>query len=322
MPYDATYHLLWRPDKIREVVCREHPQVVEIHSPYVAAIGGLVLRPGTFGVRTFVWHSDFIDTYERVLITPRPHWRPLASALSVPLWEWVRRIARACAATFCASAWQVRKLEQHGIAAIHLPFGVDKEVFHPRGAPRGHNNAPSLVASGRLAVEKRWDVVIDAFARIAAKRPEARLTIYGDGPERARLEQQARISGSRVRFVGFEQDRVALGAALASADALVHGCPYETFGIAVAEAIACGLPVVVPNEGGAGELARGPTSDFAETYESGNVEACTAAIERLLARDATTLRAGAIGAARSILSTREHFERLLAHYERLLLLHA
>jgi alpha-1,6-mannosyltransferase len=325
MPYDATYHLLWRPDKIRAVVRDEHPQVVEIHSPYVAAIGGLVLQPGTYGVRTFVWHSDFIDTYERVLVGPRPYLEPVARAAAGPLWAWVRRIAHACVATFCGSAWQARKLAQHGIDATHLPFGIDKDVFYPRDTPRRRGGPVTLMAAGRLAVEKRWDVVIEAFARVVAQRPDARLLVYGDGPERARLEQRAAaISGAPVRFMGFERDREKLALALSSADALVHACPYETFGIAIAEAIACGLPVVVPNEGGAAELACAPSgqSELAETYPTGDVEACAAAIDRLLSRDAVALRVGAIDAARSILSTREHFERLLAHYERLLLLHA
>ncbi len=319
MPYDPTYHLLWRPDKIRESVAAEQPDVLEIHSPYVAAIGALASARSTFGVRTFVWHSDFIDTYQRVLIEPRPRLRALGEAVALPLWAWVRTIARACSATFVASAWQRRKLAEHGVEATHLPFGVDKDVFRPV-VTHHRTDALVLVASGRLAIEKRWDVVIDAFARIAARRPNAELTIFGDGPERARLEEAAKRDGmGRVRFAGFERDQKKLARALGSADALVHACPHETFGIAVAEAIACGLPIVVPDEGGAAELAR---PEFAETYRQGDAAACEAAIERLIARDRETVRSAAITASQSILSTRQHFERLLAHYAELLLLHA
>ena len=56
-----------------------------------------------------------------------------------------------------------------------------------------------------------------------------------------------------------------LAAALASADVLVHGCPYETFGLGVAEAVACGLPVVVPDaRGRAGERRTGLRRDLPE----------------------------------------------------------
>lgn len=294
LPYDPTYHLLWRPDKIREAIATERPDVLEIHSPYVAAAGAMLASPSTFGVRTFVWHSDFIDTYERVLHVP------------IPLWGWVRRIARACAATFCASAWQVSKLAQHGVTAVHLPFGVDKETFRPR--ERLPHERVTLVACGRLAIEKAFDVVVDAMREL----PDARLVLYGDGPERARLERRA---PSNVEFAGFERDRAKLADAFADADAFVHGCPHETFGIAVAEAIASGTPVVVPDRGGAAELAR---ESFGETYASGEASACAAAVRRLLARDRATLRDAALAASRDVLSTHDHFTRLLEHYEALL----
>jgi alpha-1,6-mannosyltransferase len=318
MPYDPTYHLLWRPDKIRDAIATACPDVVEIHSPYVAALGVLAAKRGTYGIRTFVWHSDFIDTYERVFVDDllrrlradghRAWARPAARAASVPLWAWVRAIARGCAATFCSSAWQTRKLARHGVAAEHLPFGVDKEIFHPR--PRAPSGV-TLVASGRLAIEKRWDTVLEGFARFAEAHSGARLVVYGDGPERARLEK---LASKNVYFAGFEKDREKLGEAIAAADALVHGCPHETFGIAVAEAIASGVPLVVPDEGGAAELAK---PEFSETFRAGDPAGCAAAIERLLSRGPSA-REAAARAAREILSTREHFERLLARYEELL----
>ena len=316
LPYDATYHLMWRPDKIRDLAGIERPDVLEIHSPYVAAVGALMARARSFGIRTFVWHSDFIDTYERVLISPRPWARPVGPVLRGPLWSWVRRIADGCAATFCASRWQTEKLVGQGVArVVHLPFGVDREAFSPGPADEverarwlGAGRGPLLVAVGRLAVEKRWEVVIDAAARLASG---AELVVLGDGPELGRLKARA---GRNVHFAGFLRDRTELARILRSADALVHGCPHETFGIAVAEAIASGLPVVVPDEGGAAEQAPPGAS---ERYATGDAEACAAAVARLLARrDAA--RAAAADAARSVLSTREHFEALLGHYEELL----
>jgi alpha-1,6-mannosyltransferase len=286
--------LLWRPDKVREAIAAERPTVVEIHSPYVAAMGAMIAKPKTFGIRTFVWHSDFIDTYERVLHLP------------IPLWGWVRTIARACDAVFCSSKWQTEKLARHGVKAEHLPFGVDKDVFHPRDRkPAGEKR---LIAVGRLAIEKRFDVVVDAMGKL----PDATLVIYGDGPERKRLEKRA---PENVQFAGFSKDKDALADAISNADALVHGCPHETFGIAIAEAIACGTPVVVPDEGGASELA---APAFSEKYRAGDVEGCAAAVKRLLSRDHHELKRAAIAASSSILSTRQHVERLLARYEALL----
>ena len=170
-----------------------------------------------------------------------------------------------------------------------------------------------LVGVGRFAWEKRWDVVLDAFMKVRETR-SARLVLFGDGPERRAME--ARVAGrSDVTFAGFERDRATLAAALASADALVHGCPFETFGLGVAEALSCGLPVIVPDQGGAAELA----SDGGGTrYRTGDVSACAEAIARVLSEDARLVRSRATHAAARIPTVRDQFAQTCEAYERLL----
>ena len=183
-----------------------------------------------------------------------------ADRVLAPLWAMVRTLARAFDATFVAGKLQAEKLRAKGVPrVIHVPFGVDGAVFRPESrseevrrsllgeAPR---HARLLIGVGRFAFEKRWDVVLDAFVAVRDRHhASAVLVLFGDGPERAAME--ARVQGRPdVRFVGFERDRSRLAAALASADLLVHACPFETFGLGVAEAMSCGLPVVVPDSGG------------------------------------------------------------------------
>src|SRR5205823_6380227 len=136
--------------------------------------------------------------------------------------------------------------------------------------------ATIFVAMGRLAVEKDWPVVLEGFARASLRRRLV-LLVFGDGPERPKLESLV-APGVDVRFMGFERDGDRLATALASADAFVHGCPHETFGLSVAQAIASGLPIVVPDRGGAAELAH---PSFAELFRAGDAQACAAAVERL-----------------------------------------
>jgi len=336
LPYDPTYHLLWRVDAVRRLVRREQPDVLEIHSPYVAAASCLSVPRKLFGIRTFVWHADFIDTYLR---------GPLAQKLSSaaadrvlePLWAWVRAIARGCDATFAASRWQAEKLSAHGVERVaYLPFGVDKEHFSPSARDesvrrevlgRRANTGPLLVAIGRFAVEKRWDVVLSAFLalreREQARNPDggrgsgSTLAIFGDGPERERMK--ARVAGrDDVLFFGFERDRQRLASVLASADLLVHGCPFETFGLGIAEAVSCGLPIVVPDQGGAAEQALPGAS---EMYPTGDAMACAHAVEHLLARiagDRVEVRACALRAADLVPSIDDHFRRLYSMYDDLL----
>ena len=318
LPYDPTYHLLWRVDKVRTKVVRGRPDVLEIHSPYLAAVAALSVPRRAYGVRTFVWHADFIDTYLREGLERRLGGARVVDAVVEPLWAWVRTIARACDATFVASRWQLGKLEAHGVPRlVHLPFGVEKSTFHPsardpeaRDELLAGRRGPLVVAIGRFAVEKRWDVVFDAFARW--NEPEAVLAVFGDGPERAALEARA---SDRVRFLGFERDRARLARALASSDILLHGCPHETFGLGVAEAIATGLPAVLPDRGGAAEQADAAS---AELYASGDVDACVAALRRLTQRTPIELRASAIAAASRVRSVDDHFRALFDVYDDLL----
>jgi alpha-1,6-mannosyltransferase len=212
-----------------------------------------------------------------------------------------------------------------------VPFGVEREIFNPdrrseawrdellgqASGDREHANdlakPPIFVAIGRMAVEKRWDVVVDAYLKVA-QATGARFAIFGDGPERPKLEAQlAGIPG--VRFFGFERDREKLATALASADLLIHGCPFETFGLGVAEALACGLPAVLPDEGGAAEQAGG---DSTMLYRSGDADACANAIRSMLARNQVELRAHARKAATRVGSVEDHFATMLSIYEELL----
>jgi len=299
LPYDPSYHLLWRIDKIHAAIRRQNPDVLEIHSPYVAALSSLTARAKR---TTFFWHSDFIDTYGRVLHVGR--------ALS-PLWAWVRHIASRCDRTIVTSADQEEKLVLHrALNVVKIPMGVDRALFRP-AISRPSRDEKLLVGAGRFAVEKQWDVVIDAVIRLRKSGFPVRLVLYGDGPERKRLEARA-LNG--VKIERFERDRSAMAAAIASADAYVHGCPYETFGVAIAEAVSCEVPIVVPNRGAAREHVRGA---HGRTYEAGNPEACAAAIRSLFEMIPKEREKEAKNAAKHVMSIDEHFDRLLALYESL-----
>jgi alpha-1,6-mannosyltransferase len=342
-PYDPTYHLLLRFDKIAGIVARERPDVLEVHSPYLAALGVMRARGEHFGIRTFQWHSDFIDTYAGVLgarlardvpaLGPSTWARGVGGATR-PLWGLVRSIARRCDATLVAAEWQAAKLTAHGVPrVVRVPFGIEREVFRPDArsyearrdllALASHDtrrdDALILVGVGRFAVEKRWDVVIDAFLRLRERERQRDmvLVLIGDGPERERMT--ARAAGCPdIAMPGFVKGREALAGMLASADLLVHGCPFETFGLSIAEAMSCGLPTVVPDEGGASEMH---VPEAGERYRALDVDACVRATERLIARltaDADSVRAAAVKAAGRLPNVVQQFEGQIALYDELL----
>jgi phosphatidylinositol alpha-1,6-mannosyltransferase len=114
-----------------------------------------------------------------------------------------------------------------------------------RQKPERAGTTPTVLVLGRMASSERYkghDAVIDAWPRILAAVPTARLVIAGGGDDRERLEHKAAGTPS-IRFTGFlsdeERDRL-----LASSTVLVSISTGEGFGLAAVEAASSGLPVV------------------------------------------------------------------------------
>jgi glycosyltransferase involved in cell wall biosynthesis len=147
-----------------------------------------------------------------------------------------------------------RKLEMNGIQPVEVVWnGV------PLRPPRGPLAArPTVSFAGRLRWEKGPDILLDAFAQVVARIPDALLLIAGEGPERARLASQiGRLRlDPNVSFLGHlsrteMEDRFAR--------VWVHAIPSrweEPFGITAAEGMMRGAAVVSSNTGGLAEFIR------------------------------------------------------------------
>jgi glycosyltransferase involved in cell wall biosynthesis len=104
-------------------------------------------------------------------------------------------------------------------------------------------DGPSILAAGRLTPQKDFETLLRAVSLLRPERPDLRLTISGEGPERPRLEGLAEALGLKgiVRFPGFVRNPFAV---MARARVFVLSSRYEGFGNVVAEALACGTEVV------------------------------------------------------------------------------
>jgi glycosyltransferase involved in cell wall biosynthesis len=110
---------------------------------------------------------------------------------------------------------------------------------------------PTLVAAGRLVRQKALGVALEALRGCEG----VELVLAGDGPERERLEAQARELGleTRTRFLG-AQPRETVFELLAAADAVLLSSDWENFPHAVVEGLAAGTPVIATDVGGVGEI--------------------------------------------------------------------
>lgn len=113
----------------------------------------------------------------------------------------------------------------------------------------------TFICAGRLSAEKNHAFLIDAFADAFAGDGLARLQLIGSGPTEAELRRRCaeRGIGGQIEFCGALPSDL-LRAAMLGADAFVLASDYETFGVAVIEALAVGLPVVSTASGGPDHL--------------------------------------------------------------------
>ena len=113
-----------------------------------------------------------------------------------------------------------------------------------------------LLGMGRLHPQKGFDRLLPIFARLRSAHPNWHLVLLGEGDERARLEAQVRDLGlqQHVSLPGWVSD---VDGALSRSDLFVLPSRYEGFGNVVAEALACGVPVVTMDcPSGPGEIVR------------------------------------------------------------------
>jgi alpha-1,6-mannosyltransferase len=318
---DSRYFRFVDPQPVHDILDREQPDVVESSSPWRGA--RIVGSWQGNALKALVLHNDPVAVYAHSFLD-RFMEPDRLDRLCRPFWAHLAKIRAPFTTCIVAGDWLARRLSGFGITATAVPFGIDKTPFRPdlrdeqlrremlRACEIEDEAATLFVAVSRHHPEKRLSVLIDAMSRIGHRRP-AGLFLIGDGPLRGWVERiAAQVRGVHVAGA---LDRAVLPRFLASADAFIHAGAAETFGLAIAEALCTGLPMVLPDRGGAAALAH---PSFAETYAAGDATACADAALRLVARDRAALSAAAARAGvERIRSDTAHFSHLFDHYRAL-----
>ena len=214
-------------------------------------------------------------------------------------WRLDEKIARArfvaCISEFCraqAMIFSDRALWDK-LHIVHC--GIDPARYDP--APR--QGPPHLTFVGRLAAVKGVPVLLEALSFLKGELPRLRVTLIGDGPERARLEQDAADLGLRdvVDFAGYRsQSEVAR--ALKVTDALVLPSFAEGVPVVLMEAMAAGRPVITTGVAGVSELVEHGKSGF--LVPPGDAQRLAQAIRAVLADPDRRIEMGRTGRTRVV----------------------
>lgn len=275
-------YLLNRP-ALRKLIRTARPDVVNAH--YASGYGTLAVRESSAPLVLNVWGSDVYEFPD----TSSLHRRLLRKNL-------LR--ADAVVSTSEVMAARTTRICPELKEVVVVPFGVDTGLFHPSAVP---HEGTVIGTVKTLAPKYGIDTLLRAFA-LLLRSPRAdrlQLRIVGGGGQRAELERLAAQLGIRAQidFIGpVPHDQVPDELRRFDVYAALSRAESESFGVAVIEASACGLPVVVSRIGGLPEVVEeGITGSVVPADDPASA---AAALEQMIASPALRERMGIAGRER------------------------
>lgn len=165
-----------------------------------------------------------------------------------------RLVLRNASALICVSDTLRRAMNENGLLhknTFIIPAAVDVNLFKPSNTRANRKYTSLLHVSCFDEKSKNICALIEAFKQALSHRPDLRLIMVGDGPDRHLCERSAadlNFSGEQISFLGLLTPQ-ELAIELQKAGFLIQTSRYETFGIPVIESFASGVPVISTNVG-------------------------------------------------------------------------
>lgn len=255
--------------EVRRILRAEQPDILEVSDKYtLPCISGMLRKRFLRGIKRpteiATSHERMDDNVSAHLISGAPgrwfsqiymHW------LYFPMFDHhIANSAYTAAELIPASRGHTTR---RGIWIC--PMGLDAQFF--AGRTRRPHSGKRLLYSGRLSPEKNTHALVDVILQLPE---EYSLVVAGDGPQRQWfLNEAATRARGRIEIKGHFSGRDEFAQELADADVFVHPNPREPFGITPLEAMACGVPVIVPNAGGVLSYASSKNAWLCEPTPSG-----------------------------------------------------
>ncbi len=177
------------------------------------------------------------------------------------LWSYLRWLYNHCQRTYVPSRITQAQLTKAGILHVSVfERGVDCDLFRPdkrsdaiRESYGVKPGGALVLYAGRLSKEKSLDILLKAFTRLVAGKPNTRLIIAGDGPHRRALARA--FKNPAITFTSWKHGE-ELSGLIASADVFALPSSTETLSLISLESMASGVPVLAMNAGGVREVVQ------------------------------------------------------------------
>ncbi len=260
-PAPAGYRVPWPlPSAALQAAAAFRPEVVHAQSPFVSGLMARRLARASHAPLVFTHHTRFGDY--------RHYLGPVAAPGGVLVAEYLRRYWLGCGAVVAPGSELAEEIRgslgaRRRPLVRAIPTGIDVgairglDPIDPRPLAGWPPDAVVVGGLGRLAPEKSVDLLVEAFAQVAAVEPSARLLLVGGGPSEAWLRERTTwpdLAG-RVHLTGMRPRPEAL-ALIKGTDLLVTASRTETQGLVLAEALAAGVPVVALDGPGVADSVR------------------------------------------------------------------
>lgn len=254
----AGYRILLDYFRILTLIVRTKPDVLEAGDPWLTGLFCLALKKSGFykGLLVSFYHSDPIPSY-LMPWAQSGRFRGLKKIVVASVARLFYRLQQGYDLTATASKTMEMSLRKNGIQSIaYLPFGVPEKFLTQM--PLRASGRSRLLYAGRLDREKGIELVLAAITKLLAI-DHIEITVMGRG---SYSEQFLEIKHPRYHFLGFLEKPEEVLAVYDHHDILLAPGPFETFGLGVLEAMARGMIVVGPDQGGTAELLQEVSSPF------------------------------------------------------------
>jgi glycosyltransferase involved in cell wall biosynthesis len=293
--------------RLRRLLARYAPDVVHAHGLRAGAVTALALA------RT--------PRRERPAMVVTTHNAAPSGVTSRAAYLALERLtARRADAVLCVSADLAGRMRRAGardvaLAVVSAPPAAapSAEAVGQARSAMGAAGRPVVLAVGRLAPQKGFDVLLEAMTMLRDREPAPLLVIAGEGPQAARLTARSGAVGSGVRFLGRRADIPAL---LAAADVVAVPSRWEGQPLIVQEVLRAGRPLVASRVGGIPSLTGEDAALLVPPGDPGRLASAVRSVldDRALA---SALSAAAVARARALPSEPDAVDAALAAYRRL-----